>query len=106
MTDAFIGRPLDQVIITDFTVGRSSKSTMIAGQIFVSLRSPAGKRNGPGIQVDVGTNIDLSVSLEEAERALLESALGLIRRNGEMDADGLHASWVEWSKRATARQDI
>ena len=83
MTEAFIGRPLDQVIITDFTVARSSKSTMIAGQKFVSLRSPA-----------------------DAERALLDSALGLIRRIGEMDVDGLHASWVEWSKRATARQDV
>jgi hypothetical protein len=106
MTDAFTGRPLDQVIITDFTVGRSSKSTMIAGQIFVTLRSPTGKRSGPGIQVDVGTSIDLSTSLEDAERALLESALGLIRRIGEMDVDGLHTSWVEWSKRATVPQDV
>ena len=106
MTEAFIGRPLDHVIITDFTVGRSSKGTMIAGQIFVSLTSPTGKQNGPGIQVDVGTSIDLSTGIEDAERALLESALGLIRRIGEMDVDELHASWVKWSKRATARPDV
>jgi hypothetical protein len=31
--------------------------------------------------------------------------LGLIRRIGEMNVDELHASWVQWSKRATAHRD-
>lgn len=106
MTDAFTGRPLDQVVIADFTVGRSRKSTMVAGKVFVSLSTPKGKPNGPSLQVDIGADIALSSSIEEAERKLLESAIAVARRIGEMSVDELHQNWVEWSKRATSNHDL
>ena len=105
MTDPFAGRELDHVVITDFTVGRSPKTTMIAGQVFISLITQTGKPNGPSVQVTIGADIDPGIRLEDAERRLLESTLGLIRRIGEMDVEELHASWVQWSKRLTAHRD-
>ena len=72
---------------------------MIAGQVFISLTTPDGRPNGPGIHVDVGTEIDPFTNIESAERKLLESALALVQRISEMNVEELYVSWAEWSKR-------
>jgi hypothetical protein len=104
MTDnPFDSRPLGHVFMNDFTHVVSDEDTGISATVLVSVTRLDGKPDGPSVQIQLMVPVDYGKSLRDAQLAVLDRTLHLLKRIGNENAERLLAQWETGSRQAAER---
>lgn len=76
----------------------------IGGMCHIALTNQDGGDNGPAANVFFGVDVDPSMPLQDAGRAVLTRAHAILQRLASFSADELNANFVEWRAKAAEEQ--